>query len=225
MKALVVDDHALVRHGLALIIQASFEDAEVVEAENAPEAIDALEADGVDIALLDVRMPDIDGIELLKKIKARWPDVPVIMLTSFDHAKYARAALAEGAAGYMLKDSTPADLQQAIKVAMSGGGNVLSSKVIQNLFEDMQAPSPANLEPQPANLTNREMEILELLVEGKSNRDISNDLFLSEKTVKAHLAAVFRKLGVSNRTQAAMAALNMGLGNNHAGPGENTAEA
>jgi len=225
VKALVVDDHALVRHGLALIIQAAFEDAEVVEAENAPEAIDALEADSVDIALLDVRMPDIDGIELLKKIKARWPDIPVIMLTSFDHAKYARTALAEGAAGYMLKDSTPADLQQAIKVAMSGGGNVLSSKVIQNLFEDMQAPGPANLEPQPANLTNREMEILDLLVEGKSNRDISNDLFLSEKTVKAHLAAVFRKLGVSNRTQAAMAALNMGLGNNNGGAEGNTAEA
>jgi len=225
VRVLIVDDHALVRHGLALIVQAAFEDAEVAEAENAPQAIDALETDGVDIALLDVRMPDVDGIELLKKIKARWPDVPVIMLTSFDHAKYARAALAEGAAGYMLKDSTPSDLQQAIKVAMSGGGNVLSSKVIQNLFDDMQAPSPASAEPQPANLTNREMEILDLLVEGKSNRDISTDLFLSEKTVKAHLAAVFRKLGVSNRTQAAMAALNMGLGNNHGAAGENTAEA
>lgn len=218
MKALIVDDHSLVRHGLALIVQDSFEDCEVVEAESAAEALGALKAGGFDIALLDVRMPDVDGIELLKEVKAGWPDIPVIMLTTFDHSKFARAALAEGAAGYMLKDSSPSDLQQAIKVAMSGGGNVLSSKVIQNLFDDMQAGEGSPAIPSPANLTNREMEILGLLVEGMSNRDISTHLFLSEKTVKAHLAAVFRKLGVSNRTQAAMAALNMGLGHHDDSP-------
>lgn len=218
MKALIVDDHSLVRHGLALIVQDSFEDCEVVEAGSAAEALEALKAGGFDIALLDVRMPDVDGIELLKKVKAGWPDMPVIMLTTFDHSKFARAALAEGAAGYMLKDSSPVDLQQAIKVAMSGGGNVLSSKVIQNLFDDLQADETAGAAPQSANLTKREMEILGLLVEGKSNKDIASQLFLSEKTVKAHLAAVFRKLGVANRTQAAMAALNMGLGHHDDSP-------
>ena len=99
----------------------------------------------IDVALVDVRMPDSDGLELLHDMKARWPEVPVIMLTSFDHAHYVRRALAEGAAGYMLKDATPEDLEQAIKVALSGGGNVLSPQVIQNLFEAMDgAPGSDN---------------------------------------------------------------------------------
>jgi DNA-binding NarL/FixJ family response regulator len=217
MKVLIVDDHELVRHGLALIVQDMFEDAEIEECATAVDALEVLKTGPVDAALVDVRMPEVDGIELLKEIKATWPAVPVMMLTTFDDAKYARAALAAGAAGYMLKDSSPTDLAQAIRVAVSGGGNVLSSRVIQNLFDDLQpkAPPPA----QPANLTHRELEILELLVDGQSNKDIANRLYLSEKTVKAHLAAVFRKLNVTNRTQAAMLALNMGLGSNDAGKG------
>jgi DNA-binding NarL/FixJ family response regulator len=216
MKVLIVDDHALVRHGIALIVQESFPDASIVEADGADTALAAIAESSPDVALVDVRMPDRDGIQLLKEMKAEHADLPVIMLTTFDHAKYARAALAEGAAGYMLKDSSPADLGQAIRVALDGGGNVLSSKVIQNLFEEMEhgrASEP--VAPQPSNLTAREQQILQLLVEGQSNRTISENLYLSEKTVKAHLAAVFRKLGVSNRTQAAMAAVNMGLGAQH----------
>jgi DNA-binding NarL/FixJ family response regulator len=162
-------------------------------------------------------MPDSDGLELLHEMKARWPDVPVIMLTSFDHAQYVRRALAEGAAGYMLKDATPEDLEQAIKVALSGGGNVLSPKVIQNLFETMDGGGTSSdtgdgVHRPTSSLTQRETDILALLAEGRSNRDISRALYLSEKTVKAHLAAIFRKLGVSNRTQAAMAAVSMGIG-------------
>ncbi len=214
MKIMIVDDHALVRRGMAYVVRECFEDAEVVEAGSAAEATGAMETSPVDIALVDVRMPDTDGLELLRRLKARWPDVPVIMLTTFDHPQYVRRALAEGAAGYMLKDSTPQDLGQAIKVALSGGGNVLSPRVIQNLFESMET-TDANGEPPrrpQASLTQRETDILALLSEGRSNRDISRGLFLSEKTVKAHLAAIFRKLGVINRTQAAMAAVSMGIG-------------
>ena len=141
--------------------------------------------------------------------------MPVIMLTTFDHANYVRRALAEGAAGYLLKDATPDDLEQAIKVAISGGGNVLSPRVIQNLFESMDESAGDDSQPhrRPASaLTQRETDILALLSEGRSNRDISRALYLSEKTVKAHLAAIFRKLGVTNRTQAAMAAVGMGIG-------------
>ncbi len=160
-------------------------------------------------------MPDADGLELLHDLKSRWPELPVIMLTSFDHAHYVRRALAEGAAGYMLKDATPEDLEQAINVALSGGGNVLSPKVIQNLFESIEggvagdglrpcAPRDRSRSARPTSSA--------LLAEGRSNRDISRALFLSEKTVKAHLAAIFRKLSVTNRTQAAMAAVSMGIG-------------
>jgi DNA-binding NarL/FixJ family response regulator len=216
VKILIVDDHALVRRGMSHVVRESFTDAEIVEAGNAAEALDHMRATGVDVALVDVRMPDSDGLELLHEMKAEWPDVPVIMLTSFDHAHYVRRALAEGAAGYMLKDATPEDLEQAIKVAISGGGNVLSPRVIQNLFDAIDGNAPnehGERQHRPASaLTQRETDILALLAEGKSNRDISRSLYLSEKTVKAHLAAVFRKLGVSNRTQAAMAAVAMGIG-------------
>ena len=214
MKVLVVDDHALVRRGLGHVIRECFPDAEITEAANAAQAIETLSTATIDIALVDVRMPDADGLELLHEIKGRWANLPVIMLTSFDHAHYVRRALADGAAGYMLKDATPEDLEQAINVAMSGGGNVLSPKVIQNLFESMEGGDSADGSPARAagSLTQRETDILALLAEGKSNRDISRALFLSEKTVKAHLAAIFRKLSVTNRTQAAMAAVSMGIG-------------
>lgn len=214
MKILIVDDHALVRRGMGHVVRERFEDAAVVEAGSADEALEAMASHDVDVALVDVRMPDRDGLELLHQMRETWPDVPVIMLTSFDHADYVRRALAEGAAGYMLKDATPEDLEQAIKVALSGGGNVLSPKVIQNLFEEIEGRGRAEEgeSPRPSGLTQRETDILALLAEGRSNRDISRALFLSEKTVKAHLAAIFRKLGVTNRTQAAMAAVSMGIG-------------
>jgi len=216
VRILIVDDHALVRRGMGHVVRECFGDAEVIEAGDAAEAMHQMSAAKIDIALVDVRMPDADGIELLHDMKLQWPGVPVIMLTSFDHAHYVRRALAEGAAGYMLKDATPEDLEQAIKVALSGGGNVLSPRVIQNLFESMDTAPPDSNGEIPhrpaASLTQRETDILALLAEGKSNRDISRALFLSEKTVKAHLAAIFRKLGVTNRTQAAMAAVSMGIG-------------
>jgi DNA-binding NarL/FixJ family response regulator len=216
VKVLIVDDHALVRRGMGHVVRECFTDAEVMEAANASEAVALMASTkAVDIALVDVRMPDADGLELLHEMKEKWPEVPVIMLTSFDHAHYVRRALAEGAAGYMLKDATPEDLEQAINVALSGGGNVLSPRVIQNLFDAVDG-GPGENGHAPArttgSLTQRETDILALLAEGKSNRDISRALFLSEKTVKAHLAAIFRKMGVTNRTQAAMTAVSMGIG-------------
>jgi DNA-binding NarL/FixJ family response regulator len=219
MKILIVDDHALVRRGMSYVVREGFPDAETTEAESSAVALEHLRGGAtVDIALVDVRMPDFDGLELLRAIKAEWPDVPVIMLSTYENAPYVKRALADGAAGYLLKDATPEDLSQAINVALSGSGNVLSPRVIQNLFEDQES-SGASANGHRRNeysLTQRENDILALLSEGRSNRDIAQHLFLSEKTVKAHLAAIFRKLGVTNRTQAAMVAVHMGVGG---GPG------
>ena len=214
MKVLLVDDHTLVRKGIASVLQQRFPDAEVFEAEGADAAVETLKDASVDVALVDVRMPTRDGLELLKEIKGTWPAVRVIMLTSFDHSRYVKAALAEGADGYMLKDSSPEDLDQAIRVAMAGGGNVLSARAMRALFESEgdSGEEDGRGHRRPENLTPRELDILALLAEGRSNREISRHLFLSEQTVKAHLAAVFRKLGVTNRTQAAMAAVGMGMG-------------
>jgi DNA-binding NarL/FixJ family response regulator len=217
MRILIVDDHALVRRGMHYVVKEGFPDAEVVEADSAASALEQLH-DGppIDLALVDVRMPDLDGLELLRAIKADHPEMPVIMLSTYDNAPYVKRALADGAAGYLLKDATPEDLSQAINVAMSGSGNVLSPRVIQNLFEEHEAAGPeasANGSRRGEyNLTQREHDILALLAEGRANREIAQRLYLSEKTVKAHLAAIFRKLGVTNRTQAAMMAVQMGVG-------------
>ena len=216
MKILIVDDHALVRRGMHYVVKEGFPDAEVIEAESAAAALEQMQANpDVDLALVDVRMPDLDGLELLRTLKADNPDMPVIMLSTYDNAPYVKRALADGAAGYLLKDATPEDLSQAINVAMSGSGNVLSPRVIQNLFEEHEASGKdhaSNGRRGEYNLTQREHDILALLAEGRANREIAQRLYLSEKTVKAHLAAIFRKLGVTNRTQAAMMAVQMGVG-------------
>jgi DNA-binding NarL/FixJ family response regulator len=216
MKILIVDDHALVRRGMHYVVKEAFPDAEVLEAESAAAALEQVQAHAdVDLSLVDVRMPDLDGLELLRTLKADRPEMPVIMLSTYDNAPYVKRALADGAAGYLLKDATPEDLSQAINVALSGSGNVLSPRVIQNLFEEHEASGkdhPSNGRRGEYNLTQREHDILALLAEGRANREIAQRLYLSEKTVKAHLAAIFRKLGVTNRTQAAMMAVQMGVG-------------
>jgi len=214
VRIMIVDDHALVRRGMSYVVRECFPDAEVVEADGAQQALRIMEEEPADVALVDVRMPELDGLELLRAIRANWPATPVIMLSSYENSLYVRRALAEGAAGYMLKDATPEDLGQAIRVALSGSGNVLSPRVIQNLFDENQAAATngeAARRPE-LSLTHREQDILALLAEGRSNREIAQSLYLSEKTVKAHLAAIFRKLGVTNRTQAAMAAVQLGIG-------------
>jgi DNA-binding NarL/FixJ family response regulator len=217
MKILIVDDHALVRRGMTYVVREGFPDAEVSEAESAVAALELLRSKGpVDLALVDVRMPDLDGLELLRAVKAEWPDLPVVMISTYENAPYVKRALSDGASGYLLKDATPEDLSQAINVAMSGSGNVLSPRVIQNLFEDQEtagsAGSNGHGRRNEYSLTQREHDILALLSEGRSNREIAGHLYLSEKTVKAHLAAIFRKLGVTNRTQAAMMAVQLGMG-------------
>jgi DNA-binding NarL/FixJ family response regulator len=215
MKILIVDDHALVRRGMNYVVKECFPDAEVVEADGAVQALEAMRVGGVEIALVDVRMPDLDGLELLRSMKAEWADVPVIMLSTYENAPYVKRALSDGASGYLLKDATPEDLGQAINVALSGSGNVLSPRVIQNLFEDAEgsgSSSGSGGRRTEFSLTQRENDILALLSECRRIREIAGNLFLSEKTVKAHLAAIFRKLGVTNRTQAAMAAVQMGVG-------------
>jgi DNA-binding NarL/FixJ family response regulator len=215
MRILIVDDHALVRRGLHYVVKEGFPDAETTEAESAAAALEHIqEGLEIDLALVDVRMPDLDGLELLRAIKVDRPDLPVIMLSTYDNAPYVKRALADGASGYLLKDATPEDLSQAINVALSGSGNVLSPRVIQNLFEEHEAAGRdhANGRRGEYNLTQREHDILALLAEGRANREIAGRLYLSEKTVKAHLAAIFRKLGVTNRTQAAMMAVQMGVG-------------
>src|SRR5207344_2373864 len=162
MRIMVVDDHALVRRGMAYVVKEGFPEADVVEAESSAAALEVFHGGTeIDLALVDVRMPDLDGLELLRAIKAEWPSVPVIMLSTYENAPYVKRALADGASGYLLKDATPEDLSQAINVAMSGSGNVLSPRVIQNLFEDQESSSASsNGRRSEYSLTQREHDIL-----------------------------------------------------------------
>jgi DNA-binding NarL/FixJ family response regulator len=207
MRILIVDDHAIVRRGLAYVVTERFPDADVVEAEGALAALDAMRTTAADLALVDVRMPGLDGLELLRAMKLEWPSVPVIMLSTYENPEYVRRALFDGAAGYLLKGATPEELGQAIDVAISGDGRAVSANLIWTLFGSVMNSGVVDSE-----LTRRERDILALLSEGRSNRSIAQHLYLSDKTVKAHLAAIFRKLGVTNRTQAAMMARRLGLG-------------
>jgi DNA-binding NarL/FixJ family response regulator len=213
MRVLLVDDDTLVRKGLAQLLATCVEGAEVTEAADEAETVGQLERNEFDVVLMDIRLPGPDGVEILKEIRSLRPDLPVIMLTGYDDPDYVKSALAQGAAGYLLKDSTPEDLNQAIRVALAGSGNVLSPRAVRNLFERAAQGEPLGgpAERTDPGLTRREVDILRHLAQGSSNREISKALYLSEKTVKAHLAAVFRKLGVTNRTKAAMAAVAMGL--------------
>jgi DNA-binding NarL/FixJ family response regulator len=214
VKVLLVDDDTLVRKALAQLLITCVEGAEVTEASDTTDALALLEQTEHDVVVADIRLPGRDGLELLKESRNLHPTLPVIMLTGYDDPDYVKSALAHGAAGYLLKDSTPEDLTQAIRVALTGSGNVLSPRAVRSLFERssrLDHFGHAQAERSDPGLTPREIDILRYLSQGYSNREISKALYLSEKTVKAHLAAVFRKLGVSNRTKAAMAAVAMGI--------------
>src|SRR2546428_7466273 len=168
MKVLLVDDHTLVRKGLIQVLQSCVDGAQVTEAGSADEAMEILQRTPHDVALVDIRMPGRDGIQLLKEIRAAWPALPVIIVTSYDNGEYVKTALTEGAAGYLLKDAPPEDLAQAILVALSGSGNVLSPRAARNLFEGSASDQRESRETSlpDVGLTRRGSDVLQLLSGG-----------------------------------------------------------
>lgn len=220
MKVLLVSEEALVRRALAGVVAAYVEGAEVTQVGRADEANEILGRSPHDVALADIRTPRKDGLKLLLEIRSAWPDLPVIILSANDDAEAVSAALAAGAAGYVLKDASPEDLATAVRVARSGSGNMISARAARNLpsaGEHIGGKAQVQSAVRAAGLTRREVDVLGLLIGGATNRQISRLLFLSEKTVKAHLASAFRRLGVGNRTQAAVAAVAMGIAGSIAG--------
>jgi two-component system response regulator DevR len=214
VKVLVVAEEALVRRALAMELAACLAGAEVTPAGGDEEATEILRHHPHDVALVDIGAQQGDGIKLLREIRTRWPQMPVILLSDREDGETVRAALTAGAAGYVLKDAAPEDLATAVQVARSGSGNMISLRAARSL-SSTGAVTNGRGGSQPAvpaaGLTRREVDVLGLLAEGATNRQISRQLFLSEKTVKAHLASAFRKLLVENRTQAAVAAVAMGI--------------
>ncbi|GAA1618685.1 response regulator transcription factor [Actinoplanes couchii] len=207
---MVVDDEALVRTGFRHILDAAG-DIQTVAAVSGAEALQTVRELSPDVVLLDIRMPDVDGLTVLKAIR-RLPAPPVVaMLTTFDADEYVTTALRSGAAGFVLKDTDPERLGHLVK-ALASGETVLSSKVTRTVIDGFlhtAVDGPAAQAVQ--TLTSRERQVLVLLAEGLSNREIGGRLFLSSGTVKDHVSAILAKLGLENRIQAALLAERAGL--------------
>ncbi|MGC9668803.1 response regulator [Planosporangium sp. 12N6] len=216
IRVLVVDDLAMVRAGFAALLAAQ-PDIEVVgEAGNGREAVEASRRTRPDVVLMDVRMPELDGLEAARQVLDPPPGVAhrpkVVMLTTFDIDDYVYEALRAGASGFLLKDAPPADLIAAVRVVAAGDA-LLAPSVTRRLIEEFARRRPVT-PPRSARLnglTAREMEVLTLVARGLSNTEIAATLFLAEQTVKTHLGRVFTKLALRDRAQAVVFAYESGL--------------
>lgn len=204
IRILLVDDHAVVRQGLKMFLGLD-PDLEVVgEAENGEEAVRLTRELSPDVVLMDLLMPVMDGIAAIAAIRRDFPDTEVIALTSVLEDEAVMKAMRAGAIGYLLKDTQAEELRRAIKAAAAGQVQ-LSPQAAARLMREVRAPD------SPEKLTERETDVLRLLALGRANKEIALELNISEKTVKTHVSAILRKLGVPSRTQAALHAVRIGL--------------
>ncbi len=215
VKILVVDDHTLVREGTSRMLELTPDFQVVGTAAAAREALDMIKTLQPEIVLMDIKMPGINGIDACRLIKQDWPDVEVIILSMYDEDEYVVEAVKAGATGYLLKDSSQEDLVRAIKIVHSGGSLIqpgLARKVLKEFASLARADNSPTLRPQPLReLSDREIQVLQYVADGRSNKEIADKLLISEKTVKAHLRSIFRKLEVGDRAQAVAYAMRKGL--------------
>jgi len=212
IKVLLVDDHTVVLKGLAFFLSTQ-EDLELVgEANNGKEALVKVGETTPDVILMDLYMPEMDGVEATAYIKKEYPNVKVIVLTSFSDQAHVLPALRAGASGYILKDVEPDQLVEAIRSAYKG--NIQLHPDIANALLSQTLPVEEKEEEHSIQvdvLTARENEVLQLLAKGMSNKEIASVLVITEKTVKAHVSSILSKLNLSDRTQAALYAVKNGI--------------
>jgi DNA-binding NarL/FixJ family response regulator len=207
IAVLIVDDHAVVREGLRAFLQLQDGIEVAGEAGDGEEALERALAIRPDVILMDLVMPKLDGVGAMRELRSRVPESRVIVLTSFLDDERLLPAIQAGAAGYLLKNAEPAELARAIRAAHSGE-TIIDPTVASRL---VQAIADGRRSPAVQSLTRREREVLELFARGRSNKRIAFELGISEKTVKTHVGHVLAKLGVSDRTQAALVAVREGL--------------
>ena len=214
MKLLLVDDHALLRDGLALVIAQEFIGLQMLHASTLAQAVSALQRDpDVRLVLLDLALPDGDGIEAMPRLREAAPTATLVVLSADEREDTVMAAIGAGAAGYIPKTADAEAMLAALRVVLAGGVYVPSS-VLERRAVDRPGSrgwSPPPQRPEDLGFSPRPAEVLRLLIEGKSNKLISRELDMSESTVKTHLAAIFRKLNANSRTQAVLAAARLGL--------------
>lgn len=211
MKVIICDDQALIRDSLGMLLNLERDIQVVATAEDGADAVEKVAELEPDLVLMDLKMPGMNGIEATRQIRNRFPDVKVLVLTTYDDDEWVFDALRAGASGYLLKDTPREEVIKAVKGTVDGRSFVdpaVAGKLIGQV---------ASRQTQPATLltdklTTREVEVLRLLARGLSNADIAAQLFLSEGTVRNHVSAIFAKLDVADRTQAAVVAIQHGLG-------------
>jgi len=215
IKILLVDDHRLVREGFAQMLELEEEFIVIGQAANAKEALKKALELKPDIILMDIKLPGVNGIEATRMIKKELLDTEIIILSMYDEEEYVREAVRAGATGYVLKDISQEDLIRTIRVVFSGGSYIqpsLARKVLQDLASGGKARRHTSARSSTVReLSDREIEVLQLVADGKSNKEVAKELTISEKTVKAHLRSIFRKLEVGDRAQAVATAMRRGL--------------
>ncbi len=205
IRILVIDDHPVVRDGLVAILSTQPDFEIIGEAGSGQEAIDKAAALQPDILLLDLQLPDLDGVQVLQNLRQRYPQIQAIVFTAFDTDERILGALQAGAQGYLLKGAPREELFQAVRV-VSQGGSLLQPVVASRLLRHMRQESA----PPPSSLTGREQEVLTQLALGRSNKEIAAALYITERTVKFHVSSILKKLDASNRTEAVTLAAQLG---------------
>ncbi|MCF2151233.1 response regulator transcription factor [Desmonostoc muscorum LEGE 12446] len=206
IKVLLVDDQSLIRQGLRALLELE-PDLEIVgEGENGQEAINLIAELQPDVVLLDIRMPIMDGVAATREIQKHFPKTKILVLTTFDDNEYVSAALQNGAMGYLLKDTPSEELAVAIR-AVYKGYTQLGPGIVKKLLTQFSHSTPTQSPPVPSSLielTPREKEVLRLIATGASNREIAQELYISEGTVKNHVTNILNRLNLRDRTQAAI---------------------
>lgn len=214
IRVIVCDDQEIVCQGLSTILNNDPQIQVVATANNGLEVIDLVATHQPDLVLMDLKMPEVNGIQATQKIKSSFPQIKVLVLTTYDDDEWLFDAIRAGAAGYLLKDTPAAALIQAIKGTLEGETYLdtnVAGKVLQNVARQNQTP----VSGFHVLLSERETDVLQLMARGLTNADIARELYLSEGTVRNYTSAIFTKLGVNDRTQAVIVALRFGLVNIH----------
>jgi DNA-binding NarL/FixJ family response regulator len=209
IRVLLADDHVLVREGIRQFLEEAGDIEVIAEADDGAEAIRLIEEHRPDVAVLDIRMPEMTGVEATRRINEHFPKVQVLILTAYDDDPYIFALLQAGADGYVLKTASADELVRAVRTVYEGQ-SALSPEITSKVLRQMTGGKPAGATEQVESLTERERDVLRLAAQGKTNRAIGSELGISHRTVQGHLATVYGKLGVNSRTEAVTEALRRG---------------
>jgi DNA-binding NarL/FixJ family response regulator len=209
VRVAVVDDQLLLREGIATLLDADPRIEVVGRGLNGQEAIELCGALRPDVVLMDIRMPVLDGIQAIREIKARWPGIRVVILTSYLYDGYVVEGLMAGADGYMLKDTEPSALTSGV-IAVASGQKVLEPGVAQHVTDLLNKHS-AERQDIYDGLTERELQVVSMVARGRVAKEIAHELRISEKTVRNHISNIYRKLGIFDRSQAVLYAIKKGL--------------